>query len=72
MRNLGSFVIPGEEQITLPETGGNTDIGDPRSVGVTRLGPSCQIKRKVNALSPEAENIYIHEGDVIRMSETLC
>jgi len=75
VRNPGSFVIPGEEQVTLPEAlamaGGNTDIGDPRSVVVTRRGPSGQVKRKVNALSPEAEHIFIQEGDVIRMSETL-
>jgi hypothetical protein len=51
--------------------GGNSDIGDPRSVVLTRRGPSGQQKMKVNALSPQAEQIYIREGDVIRVSETL-
>jgi len=75
VRNPGSFVIPGEDKITLPEAitmaGGNSDIGDPRSVVITRRGPSGQQKMKVNALSPQAEQIYIREGDVIRVSETL-
>jgi len=75
VRSPGSFVIPGEDRITLPEAiamaGGNSDIGDPRSVVLTRRGPSGQQKMKVNALSPQAEQIYIREGDVIRVSETL-
>lgn len=75
VRNPGSFVIPGEEQLTLPEAiamaGGNTDIGDARSVTITRRGETGQQRMKINALSPAAESFYIREGDVIRVAETI-
>lgn len=75
VRNPGTFTIPAEEQITLPQAiamaGGNSDIGDPRRVVVTRRTPAGMERLKINALSPEAENFVVQEGDVIRVSETL-
>lgn len=75
VRNPGTFVIPGSENITLPEAiamaGGNSDIGDLRSVTITRRTPDGQRRIKLNALSPAAEAFYIQEGDMIRVSETL-
>jgi len=75
VRNPGSYVIPGEEQLTLPEAiamaGGNTEIGDLRRVSVTRRGPDGQQRSNFNALSPAAEQFLIREGDMIRVSETL-
>lgn len=75
VRSPGSYVIPNEENLTLPEAlamaGGNSDIGDPRRVIVTRRGPSGPERIKIDALRPEAEQFFIREGDVIRVSETL-
>ena len=75
VRNPGSFVIPAEESITLPEAlamaGGNSEIGDLRRVTVARRASGGQNKIKINALSPEAEDFAVREGDVIRVAETL-
>jgi protein involved in polysaccharide export with SLBB domain len=75
VRNPGSFVIPAAENISLPEAiamaGGNSEIGDLRSVTITRRSPDGQQRMKLNALSPAAESFYIQEGDMIRVSETL-
>jgi protein involved in polysaccharide export with SLBB domain len=75
VRNPGSFTIPGGENITLPEAiamaGGNSEIGDLRSVTITRSGPDGKQRMKLNALSPTADDFYIQEGDMIRVSETL-
>lgn len=75
VRSPGSYVIPNEENLTLPEAlamaGGNSDIGDPRRVIITRRGPAGPERIKIDALRPEAEQFFIREGDVIRVSETL-
>lgn len=75
VRNPGSFVIPAEESITLPEAlamaGGNSEIGDLSRVTVTRRGASGPSKIKINGLSADAESFAVREGDVIRVAETL-
>ncbi len=75
VRSPGTYTIPGEEELTLPEAiamaGGNSDIGDLRSVTVTRRTPGGQDRVKLNALSPAADQFYIREGDIIRVSETI-
>jgi len=75
VRNPGSYVIPNEEQLSLPEAigmaGGNTEIGNPKNVTVTRRSDGVRQKIKVNALSPAAENFMVKEGDIIFMNETL-
>ena len=75
VRNPGALIIPGEEELTLPQAiamaGGNTDIGDARNVVVTRrVGDGTQ-KIKLNAMSPEASDFLIQEGDTIFVKETL-
>lgn len=75
VRSPGAYVIPGEEQLTLPQAiataGGNTDIGDIRRVVVTRHGPNGTEKIKLNALSPSALDFLVQEGDTIFVKETL-
>lgn len=75
VRNPGSFMIPGTESISLPEAiamaGGNSEIGDLRRVTITRRGMGDHQRIKINALSPEADDFYIQEGDRIRVSETI-
>lgn len=76
VRNPGSFTIPAEESITLPEAiamaGGNSEIGNLRSVTITRrVSGGGTRKVKMNALSTQAESFVIQEGDVIRVSETI-
>jgi polysaccharide export outer membrane protein len=75
VRNPGSFTIPGAESISLPEAiamaGGNSEIGDLRRVTITRRGMGDHQRIKINALSPEADDFYIQEGDRIRVSETI-
>lgn len=75
VRNPGAFVIPGEEDLTLPQAiamaGGNTDIGDARNVVVTRRAGDGNEKIKFNAMSPEAADFFIREGDTIFVKETL-
>ncbi|MDX2080426.1 MAG: polysaccharide biosynthesis/export family protein [Terrimicrobiaceae bacterium] len=76
VRAPGSYVIPAEEHLTLPQAiamaGGNSDIGDPRRVTITRRDASGQSRRiSINALSPEADQFYVREGDVIRVAETI-
>lgn len=75
VRNPGSFTIPGAESISLPEAiamaGGNSEIGDLRRVTITRRGMEDRQRIRINALSPEADNFFIQEGDMIRVSETI-
>jgi polysaccharide export outer membrane protein len=75
VRNPGSFTIPGAENITLPEAiamaGGNSEIGDLRRVTITRRGMGERERIRMNALSPAADDFYIQEGDMIRVSETI-
>lgn len=75
VRNPGAMVIPGEEELTLPQAlamaGGNTDIGDIRHVVVTRRNGDSTQKIKINALSPSASDFLIQEGDTIFVKETL-
>lgn len=75
VRNPGSFTIPGSENISLPEAiamaGGNSDIGDLRRVSITRQGMEGRQRFNLNALSAAADDFYIQEGDMIRVSETI-
>ncbi|MCX7869831.1 MAG: polysaccharide export protein [Terrimicrobiaceae bacterium] len=75
VRNPGSFVIPAEENITLPEAiamaGGNSEIGDLRRVTVMRREGGARRKISINALGPRADSFYVREGDVIRVAETI-
>lgn len=75
VRSPGAYVIPGEEQLSLPQAiamaGGNTDIGDVRNVVVTRRNGSDTQKLKMNAMSPTASDFLIQEGDTIFVKETL-
>jgi len=75
VRSPGAYVIPGEEQLSLPQAiamaGGNTDIGDVRNVVVTRRSGSDTQKLKMNAMSPTASDFLIQEGDTIFVKETL-
>lgn len=75
VRNPGSFVIPAEENITLPEAiamaGGNSEIGDLRRVTVMRREGGTRRKISINALGPRADSFYVREGDVIRVAETI-
>ena len=75
VRNPGALIIPGEEELNLPQAiamaGGNTDIGDVRNVVVTRRIGEGTRKIKFNAMSPEATDFLIQEGDTIFVKETL-
>jgi len=75
VRSPGAYVIPGEEQLSLPQAiamaGGNTDIGDVRNVVITRRNGSDTQKLKMNAMSPIASDFLIQEGDTIFVKETL-
>ena len=75
VRNPGAMVIPGEEQLTLPQAlamaGGNTETGDIRNVVVTRRNGDSTQKIKLNALSPSSADFLIQEGDTIFVKETL-
>jgi len=75
VRNPGAMIIPGEEELTLPQAiamaGGNTDIGDIRKVVVTRRNGGGTQKIKLDALSPEASDFLVQEGDSIFVKETL-
>lgn len=76
VRSPGSYVIPGEEQLTLPQAialaGGNTDIGDVRNVVISRRDAGGTTRKiKVNALSPAAADLPVQEGDTIFVKETL-
>lgn len=75
VRSPGAYVIPGEEQLTLPQAiamaGGNTDIGDVRNVVVTRRNSGGSQKLKLNALSPTSADFLIQEGDTVFVKETL-
>lgn len=75
VRTPGAFVIPGEEELTLPQAiamaGGNTDIGDVRNIVVTRREADGTRKIKINAMSPPASDFLVREGDTIFVKETL-
>lgn len=75
VRSPGAYVIPAEEQLTLPQAlamaGGNTDIGDIRNVVVTRRNSEGSQKIKLNALSPSSADFVVEEGDTILVKETL-
>jgi protein involved in polysaccharide export with SLBB domain len=75
VRTPGAFVIPGEEELTLPQAiamaGGNTDTGDIRNVVITRRNGDGTQKIKLNALNPSASDFLVQEGDTIFVKETL-
>jgi len=71
----GSYVIPPEQKVSLPEAiataGGNSDIGNLKQVVVTRK-TNGEIERiRVNALAPEAMDFFVKEGDIIFIKETI-
>ncbi len=72
----GSYVIPPEQNISLPEAiamaGGNSDIGNLKRTIVSRASSDGSIRKfRVNALSPSAMLFHVREGDVIFVSETV-
>ena len=75
VRTPGAFVIPGEEELTLPQAiamaGGNTDTGDIRNVSITRRTGDSTQKIKLNAMNPSSSSFLIQEGDTIFVKETL-
>ncbi len=75
VRTPGAYVMPAEEQVTLPQAiamaGGNTDIGDVRNVVVTRRDNGGTRKIKLNAMNPSTADFLIQEGDTIFVRETL-
>lgn len=71
----GSYVIPPEQTVSLPEAiamaGGNSDIGNLKKVFVSRKKDG-EVKRiRVNALSATAQYFNVREGDVIFVAETV-
>lgn len=71
----GSYVIPPEQTVSLPEAiataGGNSDTGNLKQVVVSRESEGRIKRMRLNALAPSAQNFLIHEGDVIFIKETI-
>jgi polysaccharide export outer membrane protein len=71
----GSYVIPPEQQVSLPEAiataGGNSEIGNLKRVVVSRRIDGRIVRIPINALAPQAQNFLINEGDVIFIKETI-
>jgi len=71
----GNYEIPSEEIVTLAEAvamaGGNTRIGNLRSIIVTRERDDGVYEIKVNLLSPSGRQFIIKEGDLITVPESL-
>lgn len=75
VKRAGSYVIPPEQNVSLPEAlamaGGNSDIGNLKRVIVSRDDHGDVKRIRLNALSREAQNFLIQEGDVIFVTETI-
>lgn len=71
----GSYLIPGEEVLTLPTAiamaGGNTRIGNLRSVLVTREKDGQIYNIKVNLLTSAGRHFLIKKDDLIMVPESL-
>lgn len=71
----GSYVIPPEQSVSLPEAiataGGNSDIGNLKRIVVSREANGRIAQIRLNALAPSAQNFLINEGDVIFIKETI-
>lgn len=75
VRRPGSYVIPPEQTVSLPEAiamaGGNTDIGNLKRVIVSRQEGDTIQRIRMNALSREAQVFDMREGDVVFVTETI-
>lgn len=71
----GSYVIPPEQEVSLPEAiamaGGQSSIGNLKKVFVSRDDEGVVKRLRVNALAKEAQNFDVQEGDVIFVAETI-
>ena len=71
----GSYVIPPEQNVSLPEAiataGGNSDIGTLKQVVVSRKIKGEIVRMRLNALAPQSQTFLIHEGDVSFVKETI-
>lgn len=71
----GSYIIPPEQNVSLPEAiamaGGHTGIGNVKKVFVSRDDQGVVKRTRMNALSREAQNFKVEEGDVIFVAETI-
>ncbi len=71
----GSFVIPGEEVVTLPTAiamaGGNTRIGNLRHVLITRERDGQIYNITVNVQTPAGRQFIITKDDLIMVPESL-
>lgn len=75
VKTPGTFVIPPEETVSLPEAiamaGGNTVIGNTRRTVISRKMGDRVERLMVNAQSPEAQSFLISAGDIIHIPETI-
>ncbi|GAT35353.1 polysaccharide export outer membrane protein [Terrimicrobium sacchariphilum] len=75
IKTAGMYVIPPEENISLPEAiamaGGPTIIGNLKKVFISRKHGNEVTRMRMNALAPSAQFFLIQEGDVIFISETV-
>lgn len=71
----GSYVIPPEQHVSLPEAiamaGGNSSIGNLRKVFVSRKKDGGVKRIRIDALTPTAQYFNVREGDVIFVTETV-
>jgi protein involved in polysaccharide export with SLBB domain len=71
----GSYVIPPEQHVSLPEAiamaGGNSNIGNLRKVFVSRKKDGGVKRIRIDALSSTAQYFNVREGDVIFVTETV-
>lgn len=75
IKTAGMYVIPPEENISLPEAiamaGGPTIIGNLKKVFISRKQGNEVSRIRLNALAPSSQFFLIKEGDVIFISETV-
>ncbi len=75
IKTAGMYVIPPEENISLPEAiamaGGPTIIGNLKKVFISRKQGNEVTRIRLNALAPSSQFFLIKEGDVIFISETV-
>lgn len=71
----GVYVIPPEGVVSLPEAiamaGGNTLIGNPKKVIVSRRRGATIEQIKMNALDPRSQSFFLEEGDIVLVKETI-
>lgn len=75
VKRPGSYVIPPEQNVSLPEAiamaGGQSDIGNLKKVFVSRDDHGVVKRIRLNALTPDAQNFTVQQGDVIFVAETV-